>query len=179
MKHVFSFPRQSFNWYKSAEAHTHKRRIPARAFFLLAVPFLVVGFFYYGITYVQRKHEAQDVGAVKTATGVPIAAPGVGAGVGAPVNSTALPKPRYQRVSEYIADRQPFLQGFPHTAPIYQEVTKPRTAPVPSACISSRKHGCKCYTQQATIIADMPQDMCQQIVATGYGFADRSRVMGP
>lgn len=51
----------------------------------------------------------------------------------------------------FLAQRMPRLPDFPHTAPAYDEVTKPVRAPYPAACITMRGD-CRCYTQQGTLL---------------------------
>ena len=60
----------------------------------------------------------------------------------------------------------PRLPDFPHTAPAYDEVTKPTEAPYPAACVQMGKT-CKCYTQQATLL-QVSGTVCLQIVAQGF-----------
>lgn len=67
---------------------------------------------------------------------------------------------------QYIEQRSPRLKDFPHTAPAYDEVTKPTVAPYPAACITMGKT-CKCYTQQATLL-QVSGPVCLQIVAQGF-----------
>ncbi len=43
IRHEWKYPKHVFEWYKSAEQHTVKRRIPARVFVLLAVPIVFAG----------------------------------------------------------------------------------------------------------------------------------------
>gem|GEM_PF-6684726 len=49
---------------------------------------------------------------------------------------------------------------------MYDEVTKPVTAPYPAACVQDAKR-CLCYTQQGTLMR-ISGDTCQQIVKYGY-----------
>ena len=61
----------------------------------------------------------------------------------------------------------PRVPGLEYTAPVYDEVTRPEEAPVPVACLVNKSKGCKCYSQQATLLS-MDQSLCRQIVANGY-----------
>lgn len=67
---------------------------------------------------------------------------------------------------EYVASYAPRIEGLTHTAPRYDEITKPTEAPYPAACIATKRE-CKCYTQQGTRL-DTPGDLCRQIVAAGF-----------
>jgi zona occludens toxin len=72
--------------------------------------------------------------------------------------------------AEYLLANEPRIAGLAYTAPIYDKVTEPEEAPVPVACIESASKGCKCYSQQATLLS-MPQDLCRQIVRNGFFLA--------
>lgn len=153
-KTIFKYPVESFSYYKSADVHNIKRRIP---FKILAIPvglIFTIGMFY-GAYYMLTKG-----GAIKNpVSGLsPKDQPIAGALPSAvsPVVSAA----------DFIASYQERISGFPHSAPRFDEVTKPVIAPYPAACVSSKKR-CKCYTQQGTVLAT-PADICAQIVANGF-----------
>lgn len=68
----------------------------------------------------------------------------------------------------FAFDNTPRIAGLAHTAPKYDSVTQPTTAPVPAACVAN--HGCdkcRCYSQQRTSL-DMPLMICLNIVDKGY-----------
>lgn len=68
--------------------------------------------------------------------------------------------------AEYLASMAPRIEDLRHTAPRYDELTKPTRVPVPAACMSMPSKGCKCWTQDATPYP-ISADVCQQIVAGG------------
>jgi len=68
--------------------------------------------------------------------------------------------------ADMLASFTPRIPGLPQTAPRYDEVTKPTTAPYPAACVSMGSR-CDCYTQQGTKL-QTPADLCKQIVAGGF-----------
>lgn len=69
-------------------------------------------------------------------------------------------------MAEYLESRQARIPDLPHTAPAYDEVTKPVTAPYPAACVQDAKR-CLCYTQQGTLLRTSGE-VCAQIVKYGY-----------
>jgi zona occludens toxin len=69
-------------------------------------------------------------------------------------------------VAEYLSHRKPRLPDFPHTAPAYDDVTKPAVAPYPAACVSMGER-CDCYSQQGTYLR-ASKDVCLQIVKHGF-----------
>lgn len=149
MQSQWSFPRDVYSYYKSAEVHTHKRKIPARVWILLSVPFLVAAFGYLGFKQLPGQ-------------------------VNKPVTDLhPASHPEYQTqalarspdVSEIDAYR-PRIPGLEYTAPRYDQVNQPQTAPRPSVCISTPSR-CTCYTDQATRLGT-PDPLCRQIAASGY-----------
>lgn len=60
----------------------------------------------------------------------------------------------------------PRLQTLAMSAPKYDEVTKPKIAPIPAACIAS-KTKCTCYTQQGTKL-QTDDYFCRNIVENGF-----------
>jgi len=158
IKHVFAYPESSFALYKSAEVHTHKRRIPARLWIIALTPPLLAAGIYF--TYAWMK----SYGAKKP----------VESGILSKVSPSTPPLPAAKQASktetvsvqEYVAQRIPRLVGLPQTAPIYDQLTSPVVAPFPAACIEFKK-SCRCYTQQGTPIPANAA-LCHEIVASGY-----------
>lgn len=154
IEHKWFYPQAAFDWYKSSEVHTHKRRIPMRLWILLILPLLLAALVYVGVTWYSGT-EQRTKDAIKKSTGVEaMVKPG-------PVKTALAPH------ADYIEQHQPRVQGLAHTAPIYDDVTKPVRAPYPAACADWPGRGCRCYSDQATRL-DMAQSLCKQIVATGF-----------
>lgn len=153
-----AFPKEVYGWYRSASLHTGKKRIPKAVWMLAACAVLVPSFGYLAITTVYKnvtKHAKP--GAPGEAT-----APAQGAS-----KDAAPPQPnRKLTADEYLAERVPRFTDFPHTAPAYDDVTKPSEAPYPAACVQMAKT-CKCYTQQATLL-QVSEPVCLQIVRQGF-----------
>lgn len=152
-KGFFNYPKEAFSLYKSAEVHTVKRHIPWP---ILAIPVAIAVV----VFLVWRAYSVLNLGkntAPAETTSI------------LPTVSAPLPSPTVQKAQDlgYIAARVPELPDFPHTAPVYKELTKPVSAPYPAACVMSQSQGCTCYTQQATkmIVSD---DVCRQIVKQGF-----------
>lgn len=148
-----AFPKEVYGWYKSASLHTGKKRIPPKLWVFLACVVLIPLLIWLAGSRLLAKTEAKA--ATKAAT---------------EAQAQAVPMP--ERVAakltpeQYIDERTPRLKDFPHTAPAYDEVTKPTVAPYPAACITMGKT-CKCYTQQATLM-QVSGPVCLQIVAQGF-----------
>lgn len=164
----WSFPKEVFGWYKSAEVHTVKRSIPAKlviaAVFVIAVP--VLG--YYMLDRFQSRGKVEEVaapGSPIVGDGKPLAPAGTAAG--------ANPFDPVADAREYLAANTPRIVGLPHTAPKYDQLTQPARVPVPAACIQvgqaaqSKNLSCKCFTQQGTPMA-VEFNMCVEFARNGY-----------
>lgn len=148
-----ALPKEVYTWYKSAELHTAKIKIP-RQVWMFAAALCVIPLCAWGVLrYLSKTTAPKD--AQSAAAGAPGAA-GQGGGAAARVRTTV----------EYLADYQPRLPGLMHSAPAYDKLTEPKRVPVPAACVEMKSMGCKCYTQDAT---PYPVDlaMCRQLVAHG------------
>lgn len=150
-----AFPKEVYGWYRSASLHTGKKRIPKSVWILgacaLLVPFL--GYLAFTSVYSNVTKHAKPADAVEAGPGTPAAPP-------------VSPAGRIMTAMEYIDQRKPRLPDFAHTAPAYDDVTKPTEAPYPAACVQMGKT-CKCYTQQATLL-QVSGAVCLQIVAQGF-----------
>jgi len=159
IKHDYSYNKKVYDFYKSAEVHTVQRRIPM--FLILTVIIVPIGLTFAGYwtynffnkTYLhsdKNKNEAAKNKENKTNES----------------NNQNQQTNQPQQIS-YASSRRNEIPGLPQSAPIYQEAIKPKTVPYPASCVASPPK-CTCYTQQATKIADMPKDLCMQIVKEGY-----------
>jgi zona occludens toxin len=154
LKTQFAYPKEAFGLYKSAEVHTHKRKLPWRMFILIVIPFGLI-FSAAGFYSWWSKSKEGAPGLVSPAKGnLP--------GQTAPLNTIMTQE-------AYLKQAEPRLSSLQHTAPVYDALTKPKRVPVPSACVSTATR-CKCYTQDATPY-QMDESVCRQIVAGGMFYA--------
>lgn len=168
----WKYPKLAYTWYKSAEVHTVKRRIPAKVFLALGFVGLVIG----AAMFFMRKFDkpvAELTPVVATnAQGVPVdsvavhsSRPGV-SGPDAPFDAVA-------DAREYVAMNTPRVEGLPHTAPRYDQITAAVRAPIPAACVqigtvrSEKGIRCKCYSQQGTPM-DVQYNMCIHMAQNGW-----------
>ena len=152
-----AYPKEVYDWYESASLHTGKVRIPKQVWMLSACALLVPTMGYFA--YTKLMHNVTK--GAKPAATVDSAAPGQ-------TMPTGPKRERLQKLTagEYIAERQPRIKDFAHTAPAYDEVTKPTEAPYPAACVQMGET-CKCYSQQATLL-QVTGSVCLQIVQKGF-----------
>lgn len=153
-KTAFKFPKDIYKLYKSADVHNIKRNIPLK---VLAIPvgLLLAGGMLYTSYYLLTNKVAKP--AVLTDQ-----QKGNSPGQASPGQTGA----KHQSPQEFFASYVPRIEGLPHTAERYDEVTKPTIAPYPAACMVMRGK-CRCFSQQATKI-DTPHDLCMQIVQGGF-----------
>lgn len=157
---MLAFPREVFGWYKSASLHTGKRKIPRSVFVLVACAIIVPLLIWFAFSRVAGKVLDDP------AKGDPSMRPAVLTAQDQQ-QGQQLPSPEVSRMA-YLESRLPRLGGMPQSAPIYDKITEPVTAPYPAACVNMpSRGGCRCYSQQATRI-DVPMAMCLEIVAKGY-----------
>lgn len=152
IKTHFVYPKEVFNWYKSADLHTVKKRLPARLFLIVALPIFLIWILWTG-------YQAVLGIAAESESESAVSSPASSA-AGQLMPAGAVP------VVDYFGGRVERVAGLPHTAPVYDEVTKPVEAPLPAACVEIRGQ-CTCYSQQATKL-NTPPDICRQIVEKGY-----------
>lgn len=156
IRHDFKYPKRIYELYKSADVHTFKKKIPMRLWFLRALPLILIAAGFVAYHYLTKATDQSTKPQEPQNNGIydPVSV------------SPGQTGDRVKTRDEYISDFQPRLQGLAYTAPRYDKVTEPKTAPFPDACIESSR-GCKCYTNQATQL-DVSLEMCRQIVAHGY-----------
>lgn len=144
----YTLPKRAFSLYKSSELHTKiKSRIPMYAWVFLAAVLAVGAMSYYLYGRIFR-HEQNPVTA-KIDQGANPQRPG-------PISK-----------SEYLAAAEPRIPGLHHTAPRYDDLTKPNDAPFPMACIINHKTDtCRCMDQQGGKYITTDGN-CRQIVANG------------
>lgn len=162
VKTQFPYPKEVFTWYKSAEAHTYKAKIPGKVWIGLMLPLLLAGAVWFVYDWARARMEKPvDASVAKPVPGqksVPGGGSSGGGGGGRKEKMT---------VAEWVEDQTPRMPGLPHTAPMYDEVTRPADAPYPAACVQMASKGCRCYSQQGTLL-QVSNDICVQIVANGW-----------
>lgn len=160
IEHRWSYPKHVFAWYVSAEAHTHKRRLPARVVIFLALPFVIGALAWFAWSkYLSPNRDAIKVKQAEAGASAPrTGAPGGPGGAAAPGRLST---------DDYLRQFRPRISELAYTAPVYDDVTKPVDAPYPAACVSSARLGCHCYTQQGTRLR-VSEALCRDIVGGGF-----------
>lgn len=145
-------PPKAFPLYKSSELHTKiVRKYPWYIYlFALCVP-LAIALGWYSYTRINAKITKPEL--TETSKDSKPAKIITSSGDGT------------QDVYEYLASYAPRLAGLPHTAPVYDSITKPVEAPVPVGCYEIRAT-CNCITQQGTRYQTTP-DTCRDFIQNG------------
>jgi len=165
-KTKWGFDKSVYKLYKSSDEHTMKRSIPTRVKMLFILPFVLIALGY--LVYSQMFGKQN----------VPGASPASSAALN-PLGASVLPAPAVVAVApvfdaladakQFLAMSTPRVEGLLHTAPKYDDLTKPSTVPVPAMCVQSGDHGskCKCYSQQGTPM-DIKFSMCVGFAREGF-----------
>jgi len=153
----FKFNKSLYGMYVSAEKHTMKRNIPWRLKMLLVLPFILAAMIYYIYTSFMARANPKEPAVTQSQSGVVSQTRG-------PANGKEFDP--VADAKKYVFDSTPRVYGLAHTAPKYDAVTSPTTAPVPASCVASTTK-CKCYSQQATVM-NVPEITCRDIVDRGF-----------
>jgi len=151
------YPADAFSWYKSAEVHTHKVRLPRAVWVLAVLPVLVVG-----LGYVAWRGLSSWGGSSATTPATVDAGKLVKAAPGGKADNLT----PSQQAANWLADRQPRIAGLAYSAPRYDKLTEPTDAPFPAVCISTASR-CRCYSQQGTRL-DVADDLCRNFASSGF-----------
>jgi len=159
IRHDFVYPKDAFHWYKSAEVHTHKAKLPARVWFLMASPILLAGIAYLAYSSFMKNLEPKvvpsQIAQVSSA---------------APTGSSRARETRQSSTmtdEQWLAVQRPRIVGLPHTAPIYDGLSSVARMPIPAACLMMNNR-CECYTEQGTKLASVQETICKEIVTNGW-----------
>jgi hypothetical protein len=151
---AWAHPTRLHGAYTSAEIHTKRMRLSARAWLMIAGVVFAGGF----LAYAFAGPSVID-GEAQASPEAGLAARAVG------------PQPKHEVSDlEYFARMQPRMEGAPWSAPIYDDVNKVQP-PVRIACMLGST--CRCITEQGTRYA-ISQGRCRLIVREG-GIVDPFR----
>jgi len=156
VRHEWSYPKEVFDLYSSAQIHTHKARVPMRVWLVAAAPLVLIALGY--VAWDQLTGSESTIAQVQETASEQIVAP---------VAPAAPAGQQYLTPAAYLAAASPRVDGLAFTAPKYDDIQKPAVAPKPASCIQSASKGCRCFTQQSTPL-NVPDDLCRQIVQGGW-----------
>ena len=150
--------KKTFTLYKSADAHTRKRRRIPRAAVVGGLVLVLAGVGMY-LSY-QALTGGREVAPVVVKDTVVAVRP-VGPG-----DSGASARGGQRSGEGYVKERLPEVVGLAHTAPAYAELTRPVAVPYPAGCIQSSRQ-CRCFDQRG---GDYQTDegLCRQWVRSAF-----------
>lgn len=159
---AWKYDKRVYGWYKSAEVHTVKRKIPAKLFM---VALFVVAVIVSLVMFVKSYGSSGQNDTSQVVSSQP----------GSSVSSSSTDEKSFDPIADarsFAALNTPRIEGLPQTAPKYDALTVPVRVPVPAACVQVGVAGrgkvtCKCYTQQATPMA-VEFNMCIEFARNGY-----------
>lgn len=126
MRSEWRYPKHVFTWYKSAEAHTAKFRLPGKVLVLLTLPFVLAVAVWFAIRTLDNvastRKPDQPPPVQNSALGSPLAIP------------QKITQKAQESLSDWYSQFQPRVQALLHTAPRYDELTTPQRAPVIRGC---------------------------------------------
>lgn len=153
---VWKLDSKYFGAYKSAELHTIKARLPwGKIALVCSLPILFLVFAYFAWSAISGFTGSSSSDAAPS--------PGLLGGVSSLVSQGVV-----SDSSSWAASQIPRVSGMPWTAPVYDELTKPQSAPLPVGCLLEESTGrCQCGTWQGTPVDTSP-DLCRQIATRGF-----------
>lgn len=164
-----AYPKYVYEWYESTSLDTARFKIPKAAYALAASA--VFGPLLLWLALRAISDAPTPLSAAAAAADAPASASSGGLlgslGV-ARAGPASSPASAPVTVYEYVSSYKPRVDGMPHTAPRYDTLTQPVQAPYLAACISMPSQGCRCYTQQGTLVPSVPASVCEQVVKQGY-----------
>lgn len=148
--------KKAFKYYKSATKHIKFKKKLHGVFYALPVLALLLAYFLYGI---YGRFQEQTQPAVQAASHAQSAA-----------DASLQPLPPSERTPEEIKrdlltpqDYAPRIANMQETAPIYDDVRRVADFPQMVGCIAA-KNTCRCYSQQATVLAGISKEECLNYV---------------
>lgn len=163
-----AFDKKYYGVYKSAEVHTHKRRIPLKVIIPFVGLAVLISLIWYLLSSFKNKASPNVESPFDPAS---VASQVIDPVKGFSVLNTEPAKKTFITTEEYIKQHQPRVADIPASAPIYDELTKPRAFPRPQ-CIKfnatvDEPEICKCFTQQATPLT-ISEVACNRYVKNGW-----------
>ncbi len=150
-KKWFKPDKKFYDVYKSATMHTVKKRIPKLFWVLLVI--ILIGLYAGFKSYNNFKHRVKPV---EDNSVEMLSLSSSGDFVG-----------NFQEEEKFnpIVEYEPRIENMPETAPAYDELRKPKTFPKPNCMMTVTR--CECYTQQATLMKNYPDELCRHYVING------------
>lgn len=172
-KTKWSFAKDLYGLYKSADEHTFKKRIPPRLKMLVGLAVVFVALVAFMVYFLKKKVSTSDPApAAISATSPGAQRNGVNVADVLPPGDRPQTVDPIEDAKAFAASYTPRVEGLPHTAPRYDAITVPVRAPVPAMCVQvgtvKRQGGpdCRCYSQDGTAM-HVGFNMCMEFANDG------------
>lgn len=154
IKSTVKYPKEVYGWYKSANLHTVRVRLPVKLLSFVAVLLCVILYSAYSFVSSWFADRGKIPGASSTSAS---------SGQAQPVGGGSNVQARVYSAQELAQQLTPVVRSIPGSAPLYQsEWLKVASVPVIQGCVSSADE-CVCYTDQATRV-DVDPAFCRSMV---------------
>ena len=171
---VHKINEEVFDYYKSAEVHSHNKKVRSRWWYVLVFGPIVVLFMLSIVGYMgwrtyqgfkaKGNAQAQQQQQVQSASELsnPVA--------GITQATQAATSPGGENANLTPEMFVPTLAERPESKPLYNGVRQVRQFERVAACIDGGESGCACYTDQATKVREVPEALCKQYALEGLPF---------
>lgn len=146
----WSFPKELYDKYKSAEVHTKKITVPKTFYRYGAMGLIAVCALFFSVRSILQSFGMGEEEQPQQQQSF---------------NLASIDTQVKNSIDNYFAQNTPRVSYLPHTAPKYDELNEPKSVPKPQ-CLST-KNRCQCYTEQITKL-NIPESQCRDIVENGY-----------
>jgi hypothetical protein len=158
VRHQWRYPKAVFKWYRSAELHTVKRRLPAKVWLFVAVLLCIPVALWFAYDRIVVKHGGMH----QAAHIAPGAASGVRSGAVRPGAARSGFADLAAVQAAYLEQYRARIAGLPFTAPAYDAMTKPVEAPYPAVCGYAKDFPCRCWSQRGYAL-ETPKALCERL----------------
>jgi len=158
----YNIDKKYFGLYKSAEVHTHGRRIPKKLYLVVSLLFICSVFIWYALDTVlfSRTERVEEMSS---------SSPGI--------QDTNFVSDD-QSIDPYLLQFKKRYDDLPFSSPIYDELVKANSYPYVSGCSNIKindVNNCTCNSLQGNTI-NIPEDYCLSFIANGqhnYSLSDQ------
>ena len=161
VRHEWRYPKAVYSWYKSAEVHTVKNRIPLRVWLFIGLLVLLPVLLFFAYKRVFGHVQGGGATAAESAASAP-SSPGRAVPGQVTPGQFNTRQVDVMTEGEYLARFRPRIRGLAFSAPVYDELTKPVEAPYPSVCAYSPAFPCRCWSQRGFSLV-VPKQLCEQL----------------
>ncbi|WP_082783599.1 zonular occludens toxin domain-containing protein [Snodgrassella sp. CFCC 13594] len=150
-------PKEAFKYYKSATSHQKFRKKVPTAVWVLVLLLVLIGWKGFSVYQAHKPKEEQAATISASAPGTMDEA--LVPATGTAGNTSLMPE-------MYV----PKLAEKPESKPLYDTVRKVQNYERIAACIKGGKSGCTCYSDQATPLKEVTNEMCLKYATDGMPF---------